>query len=306
MAKAPADFPDRLAAAGLRVHVFDDWYGLGGDADHRAVVLHHTASSARAAPADDAAYCHHGSGDSPLYNVLVDRTGECWILAGDKSNSSGQISSVALDEVHAGRAGSVSAADRGLRDDTSSNASLFAISAQNDGTTEPWSAALIDAMALCSAVTLEVLGLERAQFVTLHRVLTGRKVDPSGPGCPYDWQPVITAARGGGMEVPDMWTIERQVDAGTGERPGDLIIGLPALRKSARVTLFVNGEGDGASLWASQSGTGPIGLWDGGNQWELWLPNNYPVDSEVSPDATQIRVQNRGTAGPVSVTVYGE
>lgn len=186
----PNSYPSELAAAGLRVHVFDGWETHGGSADHRAIVLHHTASSARAAPADDAAYCHHGSSDAPLYNVLVDRYGECWLLAREKSNSSGQISSVALGEALDGRAGHVSAGVRGLRDDTSANASLFAISAQNDGSGEFWSAALVDAMATCARVTCEVLGLE-AGHVTIHRVLTARKVDTCGPGCPDDWQPLI-------------------------------------------------------------------------------------------------------------------
>jgi N-acetylmuramoyl-L-alanine amidase len=195
----PTDYPDRLARAGLRVHLFAGWESHGGGANHLAVVLHHTASSSRAAPADDAAYCHHGSSDSPLYNVLVDRYGDVWVLAREKSNSSGKISSVAVGEALRGEAGHVSAGARGLHDDTSANDALFAISAQNDGSGEYWSPALVDAMATCARVTCDVLGLH-AGHVTIHRVLTARKVDTCGPGCPSDWQPLIAAE--GGAEVP--------------------------------------------------------------------------------------------------------
>lgn len=180
------------------MHVYDGWESHGGDADHRAIVLHHTASSSRTAPADDAAYCHHGSSDAPLYNVMVDRFGDVWLLAREKSNNAGKISSVALSEALDGNAGHVSASQRGLHDDTSANAQLFGISAQNDGTGEFWSAALVDAMATCARVTCDALHLH-AGHVTIHRVLTARKVDTCGPGCPNDWQPLISD---GGDDVP--------------------------------------------------------------------------------------------------------
>lgn len=307
MPLVPSDYPQRLVDRGIAVQVFGDWTSAGGSADHAAVVLHHTASGSSTKPADDAAYCQHGTSDAPLYNVMIDRTGVAWVLARNKSNSSGKISGTALNEALRGQANLTPAGQRGLGDTTSANAQLFAISAQNNGTGEPWSDALVHSMAVAADVALECLGLSHAGYVTTHRALTARKIDPCGPGCPDDWHAVITAldARGP-TEVPDMWSIERSVVAGTASEPGDLIIGLPVQRKSARVSMFVSGDGDGASLWASQSGTGAIGLWDNGNQWELWLPNNYPIDSPISPDAQQVRVQNRGTAGPVSVTVYGE
>src|SRR5262245_1457735 len=93
MPQVPTDYPQRLAQRGLRVSTFGDWTSCGGSADHRAVVLHHTASSSSVAPADDAAYCHHGTSDAPLYNVLCGRDGSVWVLTRNKSNSSGQINS---------------------------------------------------------------------------------------------------------------------------------------------------------------------------------------------------------------------
>ena len=184
MTLVPSDFPNRIAAEGLQVTVFNDWYGLGGSADHKAVVLHHTASSAGTSGDADAAYCHHGSSDSPLYNVLVSRDGHVYVLAREKSNSSGKINSTALNEAKNGQAQLVTAASRGLPDNTSANDALFAICAQNDGVGEHWSDALVSAMSITSAVALECLGLSHAGYVTEHRCLTQRKIDPCGPGCP--------------------------------------------------------------------------------------------------------------------------
>jgi hypothetical protein len=166
------ELPSRLAAHGLDVRVLGDWLTRGKPADHRAVVLHHTASSRSTKPEDDVAECHRGAANAPLYNALVDRTGVVWLLARNKANSSGDISSVALNEALAGRAGAVSAGARGLRDDTSANASLFAITAQNDGVGEPWSPVLVESMAIVAAEALRALGLPHAGFVTQHRVLT--------------------------------------------------------------------------------------------------------------------------------------
>jgi len=192
----PADFPDLLAAAGLAVNVYQDWRGLGSTADHRAIVLHHTASNKNTNPKSDADYCHSGSDDSPLYNVLVDRDGVVWLLAQEKANSSGKISGTALDEAVAGRADLTPAAVRGLSDTTSNNGALFAIAAQNDGVGEDWGDALVDAMVTCARVTLDCLGLAHAGYVTTHRALTARKIDPCGDGCPDDWHALIDAQKG--------------------------------------------------------------------------------------------------------------
>jgi N-acetylmuramoyl-L-alanine amidase len=309
----PSDYPDRLARAGLAVHVYGDWYTLGGSADHDAVVLHHTASSSSCAPADDAAYCHHGSSDSPLYNVLIDRHGEAWVLAREKANSSGNISSVALHEALEGRAGAVSAGDRGLRDDTSANASLFAIAAQNDGVGEPWSDALVHGMAAASAVTLEALGLGHAGYVTQHRVLTARKIDCCGNACPYDFQPLVAAELGGKgpPEVVEVWVLNGEAPAGTNDEPGVCLVGLPYGYKSARVDLWLDcPHDDGANLWGAQEyegGATAVGLWDGGKLWELWLPGKQRTNTSavLADGMAAVAVQNRGPRGPVVVTVSG-
>jgi hypothetical protein len=180
----PTNYPDLLAARGLSVYAYAGWESHGGSANHGAICLHHTASGSSTRPEDDAAYCHHGSGDSPLYNVLVGRDGSVWILAREKSNNAGKISSVALNEALRGEASNVSASVRGLGDDGSANDRLFGIACQNNGTGEHWGDAMVNATAICAAVALECLGLAHAGWVTQHRVLTARKVDNCGDSCP--------------------------------------------------------------------------------------------------------------------------
>ena len=78
------DFPERLRDAGVPTNTVGDWANAGSSADHGAVVIHWTASSAHESPSSCAHYCAAGKG-YPLYNVLVDRTGVAWCLARRKS-----------------------------------------------------------------------------------------------------------------------------------------------------------------------------------------------------------------------------
>jgi hypothetical protein len=316
MPLVPTDFPSRLAARGLSVQVFSDWTTCGGSADQRAVVLHHTASSSSASPSSDAAYCHHGPSDAPLYNVLVDRTGVVWLLARNKANSSGKISGTALNEAKSGRAGPVSAIDRGLGDTTSDNAGLFAIAAQNNGVGEPWSAALVNAMNITAAVALECLGIPNAGYVTQHRVLTARKIDCCGDACPYDFQPGIATALAGTtptpppVEVRDMWTTHKDLPAGESrDKPSSITIGLPAGRKSASVTIYCPCDPkEGASLWGAVDYVGTKqGLWGAGKTWEQYLPGQKAQTITLAASAQAIELQHMGgTKTAVTVTLSGE
>ena len=110
------------------------------------------------------------------------------------------------------------------------------------------------------------------------------------------------------IEEEEMWVIEKELPAGTPQQPGEVVIGLPANRKSANVRLFVyNGANQGASIWGASVFNGAVqGLWDNGNRWEVWLPSQFVVDGPVNPSAHQIVLQNRGPAGPpTTVTVSG-
>jgi N-acetylmuramoyl-L-alanine amidase len=284
------DYPERLRARGLTVHVYDGWESHGGSASHGAVVLHHTASSSSASPKSDADYCHHGSSDAPLYNVLIDRHGEAWVLAREKSNSSGHISSTALNEALRGGAGSESAAQRGLADDCSENAKLFAVAAQNNGLGEVWGDALLNGMAQASAAACEMLGLH-AGHVTQHRVLTARKIDCCGDHCPYDLQALVRDAMGRAPlapEVDEMWVVTKSIAAGE-----DVTLGLPLERKSAQASIAA--DRGSSSVWCAQvlKESDAIGMWDNGNQWEAWLNGTQAALSDIHPAAIAVRCQNR-------------
>lgn len=314
MPLVPTDYPQRVAERGVSVNVLAGWESRGGSADHAALVLHHTASSDHESPSSCADYCFYAAQYAPDYNVLVDRTGVAWIGARLKSNSSGEISSVALGEALAGRAGAVSAVQRGLGDDTSANSQLFAISAQNNGIGEPWSAELVHGIAVCAAVALECLGIPSAGYVTQHRVLTSRKIDACGDACPYDFQPLIAAELGGAApapipEVADMWTKHDVLPAGTSrDDRGYLQLGLPAGRKSAEIALYCDCEpSEGASLWAAVNYTGSNqGLWASGKTWEQWLPGRKQMVVQLSANALGVSLQHfGGTKANVTVVLSG-
>jgi N-acetylmuramoyl-L-alanine amidase len=178
MPLVPLDFPDRLRARGLTTNIEGGWETRGSSADHAAVVLHWTASSASESPQSCANYCCYQAENAPDYGVLCDRYGAVWVLAREKANSSGKISGTALNEALRGEARlGVSAASRGLSDTTSANERLWSISAQNSGVGEHYSPALVNAMAVTAAVSLECLGLGHAGYVTEHSSLTARKID---------------------------------------------------------------------------------------------------------------------------------
>jgi len=190
------DYPAQLDARGMGVYAYDGWNGHGSSADHKAIVIHHTASSPNASPKADADYCHSGADASPLYNVLIDRKGEAWVLAREKANSSGDINSTALNEAIAGHANLTPAAVRGLDDNTSNNSALFAVCGQNNGVGETWADVLVEGIAVACAVACEQLGLTPGH-VTTHRALTSRKIDPDGGNCPDDWTSIVAEFMGG-------------------------------------------------------------------------------------------------------------
>jgi N-acetylmuramoyl-L-alanine amidase len=303
----PIDLPQRCSDAGLEVYVLDGWESYGASADHGALVFHWTASSASQSPSSCANYCAYNDG-YPHYNVLVGRDGSVWFLAREKSESSGQISGVALDEALAGHANVDSAASRGLPDDDNWNHRLWAISAQNDGVGEPWSEQLINAMSVVCGLSLEALGLTIGHLQH-HCGLTSRKIDLTPRyGCPgrAEWRARIEAAMHGGTITPpeeeEMWTLTMNVPAG---KMGTL--GLPGDYKTADVCLFTSDE-VGAAVWTAAYYDGNTqGLFDKGNQWDVYLPQSHAVAGPLAPHVRQVQVQHQGgdSKRDVTVTVYG-
>ena len=112
------------------------------------------------------------------------------------------------------------------------------------------------------------------------------------------------------IEEEEMWVIEKELPAGTPQQPGEVVIGLPANRKSANVRLFVYSHGANQRrvdlgreraqrLDRRASGTAAT---DGSSG----CPHRFVIDGPVNAGAHQIVLQNRGPAGPpTSVTVSG-
>jgi hypothetical protein len=127
------------------------------------------------------------------------------------------------------------------------------------------------------------------------------------------WHELINAKMSAApvVEEDEMWVLTAEVPAGKDDEPGDLLIGLPWGRKSARVDFWLDCDHkDGAGLWGAQAyegGAEAIGLWANGNQWELWLPGRQRSNTGalISNDTQAIHIQNNGPKGPVHVTISG-
>ncbi len=191
----PLDFPDRLVKRGLQVAVIKGWETRGKPADHRAGVLHHTASNLKTTPKATVAGHLQGKPDvsGPLCNVTIGRDGVVYVLARLASNNAGKISPVAFEEACAGKADLTPAAKRKLHDSGGENSHLFGIECCNDGVGEPWSDEMVNNAAVVAAVVCECLGWTEKRWTT-HRALTERKIDPSFEG---DWHAEIRSRLGG-------------------------------------------------------------------------------------------------------------
>jgi hypothetical protein len=311
----PTDYPTRLANAGLRVKVCDGWQSNGSSADHRAICLHHTASSSSETPDSCANYSFWAADTAPHYNVLITRDACVWVGARGKSNNAGEISGTALDEVLRGQANLRSAAERGLSDTTSANAQLLGVAIQNNGTGETYPQSVVDATAQVCAVTLPLLGCATEKFATTHRSLTARKIDPSGDGLdPECWHREIADAMHGTQpkppaEVPEMWMQSETCPAGKDrDEPGAVAIGVPYGAKGARVDLYADcPPSEGVSCWAAVNLEGKNhGLWSGGNTWELYIPGRKLTAVSLPASARGVQVHHMGgTNAPLQVTVSG-
>lgn len=155
---------DVLRDAGLAVVEEAGWRERGRRGTFgpiKGVLVHHTASGAKAGNAPSLAVVTHGRPDlaGPLCQLLLARDGAYHVIAGGRANHAG-----------AGKWQGV----------TNGNAQFVGIEAENDGVHEAWPAVQIDALARGAAAILRHIGAD-AVMCAGHKEYAlpkGRKVDP--------------------------------------------------------------------------------------------------------------------------------
>ena len=131
------------------------------------VFWHHTASSTSVQ--NDLNYMIYGNQDAPVGNLLIDREGGCWPIAGGASNCAGK--------------GNAMTFSRGTGAKDSGNTWGFQIEVQNNGVGEAWSEATVDAFFRASNALNAAVGNQPTD-VTTHALgdgtgYTDRKIDPA-------------------------------------------------------------------------------------------------------------------------------
>lgn len=131
------------------------------------VQWHHTASNT--SPANDLSWMINGSSDSPIGNVLLDRSGVYWPIAAGAANTAGKGGPLALS--------------RGTIPLDQANTRSVAIEAANSGVGQSWPAAQIDAYIRGSNAINAQLGNLPTDIFS-HSLGTGngwtnRKIDPA-------------------------------------------------------------------------------------------------------------------------------
>jgi hypothetical protein len=167
-------------AAGLVTHEVDGWQSRarssgGYDGDRPwAVLWHHTASAT--SPENDASYMCYGSPDAPVANLLLDRDGGVWVMAGGATNTNGK--------------GGPYSTSRGTVPKDSMNTYAVSIEAANNGVGEWWPQEQIDAYFVLSLMLTERLGLAPDDICEHQVWAPDRKIDPAvADAVQGPWQP---------------------------------------------------------------------------------------------------------------------
>lgn len=149
---------DQLRKWGCTVVPVPGWETRGNaNVTPKVVVNHHTASRP-GTKAPSLGIVTNGRPDvpGPLCNVLIARNGVCYVVASGRSNNAGT----------------------GSWQGISGNTNTFGIEAENNGTGEPWPAAVLDAMVRVNAAVTTHLGLPVERCIG-HKEWTSRKIDPN-------------------------------------------------------------------------------------------------------------------------------
>lgn len=174
-------------AAGLVTHEVDGWQhrarSSGGyDGDRPWVVMwHHTASAT--SPENDVSYMCFGSPDAPVANLLLDRDGGVWVMAGGATNTNGK--------------GGPYNVSRGQVPKDSMNTYAVSIEAANNGVGEWWPQVQIDAYFVLSLMLAERLGLAPSDACEHQVWAPDRKIDPAvADAVQGPWQPARATSSG--------------------------------------------------------------------------------------------------------------
>lgn len=126
------------------------------------VFWHHTASAT--SPNNDLSYMINGCPDAPVGNLLIDRDGICYPIAGGASNCAGKGDSMTFS--------------RGTGNADNGNTWGFQIEVANNGVGGEWSAATVDSLIRASNALNGAVG-NLVTDITGHAHYTTRKIDPA-------------------------------------------------------------------------------------------------------------------------------
>ena len=144
------------------------------------IVVHHTASSAKASESNVIAMCIRGVAKvpGPLYNYLIGRDGTVYSLAVDglKANHAGWGNKSVLDRMMKGQPVSGKAATPGQ---ISANSRLFGVSIINDGLGQDIPTPQYEACVAICASLCDDHNINPLSGVIGHSEWTSRKVDPT-------------------------------------------------------------------------------------------------------------------------------
>lgn len=144
-------------------------------------MFHHTASAT--SPENDVNYMCYGSPDAPLANLLLDRSGRVWVMAGGATNTNGK--------------GGPFTVTRGTVPKDSMNTYAVSIEAANNGVGEPWPRPQIDAYFALSLMLSERLGLQPTDICEHNVWAPDRKIDPAvADAVQGPWQPRRSTSSG--------------------------------------------------------------------------------------------------------------
>jgi len=171
---------DILRLVGLDVIEMDGWQtrsrSSGGYADWPLCVMwHHTASGISSDGWNDANYIATGSGDAPLSNLYINRTGTVWVVAAGATNTNGKGKSIAFS--------------RGTVPADGMNTRALGIECGNNGVGEFWPEEQINAM-FRTNIAMNLWFGNRVDDLSTHNFYApDRKIDPATDNVGGNWIP---------------------------------------------------------------------------------------------------------------------